>query len=503
MGHREEIFAREGRSFPGATYREIVLEPVYGNARSRLLPAMLAANRAHAIMLAEQGLIPQHDADALMKAMAGLDEEEIRASSYTGEFEDLFFYVEDLISRSAGDAAGNLHLARSRNDLGEAMYRLALREVLLRAEASLLELQDTLLSVASEHLWTVMPAHTHTQPAQPTTLAHYLAAVHDSLGRDWRRLLAAYENCNLSPLGAAAITGSGFAVDRRRLAELLAFDGVVENTYDAIAGADFLGEAATALGLAFLGLGRFVGDLLLWSTREFGALRVADPYVQVSSIMPQKRNPVSLEHARSLLSAGLGDTNTVLTMLHNTPFGDIVDTEDDLQPYLWRAADAADGLFRLLAVVVGTAEVNREVLLRRAEQGYSTVTELADTLVRERNLSFKNAHAVTSATVTLAESEGTGATGISPDLVDRAARDVVGGSLELGADVIARALDPVHFVETRDLPGGPAPQEIKRALAQRRAALDGARSLHQEREARVRDRLRELDETANDWALRA
>ena len=288
------------------------------------------------------------------------------------------------------------------------------------------------------------------------------------------------------------------------MAELLAFDGVVENTYDAIAGADFLGEAATALGLAFLGLGRFVGDLLLWSTREFGALRVADPYVQVSSIMPQKRNPVSLEHARSLLSAGLGDTNTVLTMLHNTPFGDIVDTEDDLQPYLWRAADAADGLFRLLAVVVGTAEVNREVLLRRAEQGLLRRSRSSPTRsVRERNLSFKNAHAVTSATVKLADVGGHGGDGISPDLVDRAARDVVGGSLELGADVIARALDPVHFVETRDLPGGPAPQEIKRALAQRRAALDGARSLHQEREARVRDRLRELDETANDRALRA
>src|SRR3712207_6527297 len=134
-----------------------------------------------------------------------------------------------------------------------------------------------------------MPAHTHTQQAQPTTLAHYLVAVHDSLSRDLRRLGAAFENCNRSPLGAAALTTSGFAVDRNRVADLLAFGGLVENSYDAISGADYLGETATALQLSFLGLGRFVNDLLLWSPQEFGAVRVADSYVQVSSIMPQKQ----------------------------------------------------------------------------------------------------------------------------------------------------------------------------------------------------------------------
>jgi argininosuccinate lyase len=373
------------------------------------------------------------------------------------------------------------------------MYRMVLRDGLLRAERSLLDLQSVLLAVASEHVETVMPAYTHTQQAQPTTLAHYLVAVHDSLSRDLRRIEAAFENCNRSPLGAAALTTSGFAIDRRRLAELLGFDGLVENSYDAIGGADYLGEAATALQLSLLGLGRFVNDLLLWSTQEFGAIRVADPYVQTSSIMPQKRNPVSLEHLRSLLSAAVGDAATVLTMLHNTPFGDVVDTEDDLQPYLWRTFEAADGLCRLLAAVVGTMEVNKELLLEKARTGYSTVTELADALVRERGLSFRTAHAVVAAVVKLAESEGAGADGISVRLVDRAAEAVIGEPLGLSRDLISRSLDPVRFVEIRALPGGPSLEEMRRALEERLTAYSRRVSLHQRRTEKIRERLRELD----------
>ena len=500
---RASIFAREGQEFPGATYREVVLEPAYENAKRELLPAMLAANRAHLIMLVEQSLVSRKDADAIMRAIAELDETELKTSPYTGEFEDLFFHVEHLILESAGETAGNLHLARSRNDLGVAMYRIALRDLLLRVESSLLDLQGVLLAVASEHTGTVMPAHTHTQQAQPTTLAHYLLAVHDSLSRDLRRLRAAFENCNRSPLGAAALTTSGFAIDRGRVAELLAFDGLVENSYDAIGGADYLGETATALQLSFLGLGRFVNDLLLWSTQEFGAIRVADPYVQVSSIMPQKRNPVSLEHVRSLLSAAVGDANTVLTMLHNTPFGDVVDTEDDLQPYLWRALEAADGLYRLLAAIVGTMEVYKELLLERAGAGFSTVTELADTLVRDRGLSFRTAHAVVTAVVKLAEAEGIGSGGISPGLLDRAADGVIGEPLDLSADEVSRALDPVRFVEMRALPGGPAPEETKRALEGRRTAHARATSIHREKVENVRRRLRQIDVVLSEWGEHA
>jgi argininosuccinate lyase len=218
--------------------------------------------------------------------------------------------------------------------------------------------------------------------------------------------------------------------------------------------------------------------------------------------MPQKRNPVSLEHVRSLLSAAVGDTGTVLTMLHNTPFGDVVDTEDDLQPYLWRALEAADGLYRLLAAVVGTMEVDKELLLGRAAAGYSTVMELADTLVRERGLSFRVAHAVVTAVVKLAETEGVGAGGISPALVDRAAEDVTGDPLGLSQEMISRALDPASFVEIRTLPGGPAPEEVGRALVERRTAHARRISRHRQLEEKIRARLRELEAVTKRWGER-
>ncbi|GAX90736.1 argininosuccinate lyase [Effusibacillus lacus] len=503
MLNRKAIFKVEGQFFPGKTYTEVVLEPAYEEAKHNLYESMMAINKAHLIMLVEQKLVSQQDANIIMKAINGLDEEEIRNSKYTGQYEDLFFQVEHLLLQSAGEIAGNLHLARSRNDMGVAMYRMALRKKLLSALSALLYLQESLLTVAEENVDTVMLGYTHTQQAQPTTLAHYLMAVVDSLGRDVKRLQAAYSTCNRSSLGAAALTTSGFAIDRKRVAELLAFEGLVENSYDAIGGGDYLGEIASSLQLSFLGMGRFLQDLLLWSTQEFGAVKVADPYVQISSIMPQKRNPVSFEHIRSLCSSGVGNTSTVLTMLHNTPFGDIVDTEDDMQPYLWKALRLADQLYRLLAVVMGTAEVNKDLLLERAKSSFATITELADTLVRECGLSFRTSHSVVSRTVKLAMAKGLAANQITTDIVDEAAQEVLGRPLQVSQDVISKALDPVHFVEIRSLPGGPAPVEMKRMIGDRQSLWRQNRNWLQQQQQKVEQCMKQLDETAKMWGEQA
>jgi argininosuccinate lyase len=185
-----------------------------------------------------------------------------------------------------------MHIARSRNDMGVAMYRLVLRERLLELIGKVLTLREVLLKVCEEHLDTVMPAYTHTQPAQPTTLGHYLLAIHDVTERDTGRLWSAYHIVNRSPLGAAAITTTGFDICRDAVKVSLGFSGTVENSYDAIAGADYLLETATAIIILMTNMG-WIQDFLLFCTREFDAFRIADPYVQISSIMPQKRNPVS------------------------------------------------------------------------------------------------------------------------------------------------------------------------------------------------------------------
>ena len=384
--------------------------------------------------------------------------------------------------------------------MGVAMYRMTLRELLIQLLDSITQLQSTLLEVSKNHADTVMLGYTHTQQAQPMTLAHYLLAVHDSLGRDYTRLRAALDTCNRSPLGAAALTTSGFPINRYRVAELLGFQGLVENAYDAIGGADYLAETASALEIALIGLGRYTQDFLLWSTTEFGAVLVAAPYVQISSIMPQKRNPVSFEHIRALASSGVGECKVVLQMLHNTPFGDIVDTEDDLQPHLWSALNLAVSLFHLFGCVVATLEVDKEKLLKRAKQSYAVITELADTLVRSYNLGFRTAHSVAAQVVRLAMAADLKANQITSSIVEQAAQSVLGYPLNINEEVVKEAMDPVHFVQIRSLPGGPAPVEVQRMIGDRQAVLEQHQKDVQEIQELLVSSMNHLNSTTEAWS---
>jgi argininosuccinate lyase len=500
MGYREDLMNTEGTSFPGKTYTEVVLEPAFNEAKEHLLGPMMAINKAHLIMLLEQGLIHEDESKQIAKAIQEISLEDLRNSSYTGEFEDLFFQVENQMLELAGDIAGNLHLARSRNDMGISIYRMVLREKLLVTISSALYLKEHLLLFAEDHTETLMIGYTHTQQAQPTTLTHYIMAVVDTLNRDIRRMMTAYANCNRSSMGAAALTTSGYAINREKMRELLAFDELIENSYDAISGADYLAEIATTIQLSAIHLGRVVQDLLLWCTQEFAVLKVAAPYVQISSIMPQKRNPVSLEHMRALLSSCVGNTNTVLTMMHNTPFGDIVDTEDDMQPYAWKSLDIMEKIYRLLAAVIGTVEVNKEVLRERTQKSYATITELADTLVRTDALSFRKAHHIVSGVVTKAISEGLAANEISLSLVNEIAQQVIDRDVVLDEDGLRMALDPIHFVEIRSLPGGPSPKEMIRMIEDRKNQKISHLQWLQETRKKNQDALQYLDEVICGWS---
>jgi argininosuccinate lyase len=500
MSIRENILEKEGRKFPGTTYSEVVLAPAYEHAKHVLLDPMIAIHKGHLIMLVEQGLLLEDEAGHIMDGIRALDMCALRESTYDGEYEDLFFLVESKIMEVAGEVGGSLHLARSRNDMGVAMYRMVLRSKLQVALKSLLSFQETLLTVIDTYKETICLGHTHTQQAQPMTFSHYLLGVYDVVDRDIKRLKAAYDTCNASPLGAAALTTTGFPIDRARVADLLGFPKLVKSAYDSISGADYLGEIATSIQLAFINLGRFSQDLLLWCTQEFSAVRVADPYVQTSSIMPQKRNPVSLEHIRALSSSGIGNAQTVLQMLHNTPYGDINDTEDDLQPYLWKGLSLIDQVFRLTKAVVGTIEVNEEVLKKRAKESLATITELADTLFREAHIPFRTAHSITSCVVKFALARGVNAMQITSALVDEAAESVIGKPLELPEAVIRAAMDPEHFIKVRSLPGGTAPEEMKRGIKERKEQLKENMILLETEINRIATCMERLDLLTENWS---
>ena len=446
--------------FPAPDYLDTVLKRNFEDAQKYFLEDLLAIKTAHTVMLAEAGIISREDGKRLVQALSAIEPAKVREFRYDGSFEDLYFYLEHLVIEQVGEElGGKMRVARSRNDVDLALFRMSLRRELIALLQAQQGLREALLDLAARHHETVMPAHTHTQPAQPTTLAHYLLAAAEFLERDAARIQAAYHGVNRSPMGACAITTTGFPIRRDLTSTLLGFEGLVENSYGAIGAVDYLAGACSALAVAMLSLGRFLQDLLLWSTQEFGYLRLPDAYVQISSIMPQKRNPVALEHARVLSSRAFSEAQAVLQTVHNTPFGDIVDCEDDLQPLVYMAFDDARRAVRLLAGVLGGIEVDCARLRKLAGEKFLTVTELADTLVREAGLPFGKAHEIVQQAVRATRSE------------EEMIAHLLKAGLPLDEASLRRALDPVHFVAIRGIRGGPAPEETRRAMAGSRDRL--------------------------------
>lgn len=451
-------------------YVRLVLNDIFEDAKRLFLTQLRAIDYAHLVMLAEQGIVSRDDARRLRAGLDGIDEDAVRRVTYDGTYEDLFFYLEDQLRHACGDdVAGRLHTARSRNDIDMTLYRMRLRACVLEIASAVDELRSALLGQASAHVTTVFAAHTHTQPAQPTTVAHYLLGAIEQLTRDHARLRAAYATVNRCPLGACAITGTGFPIDRTRTSTLLGFDEPTGNTYGSIATVDYVLEATSALAVTLVGLGRLVQDLLLWCTAEFGYLRFSDGFVQCSSIMPQKRNPVALEHARSLASKALGQTQAVMLAVHNTPFGDIVDTEDDLQPLLASAFRDGARAIGLVGAAMAEATFDAERMASRAGAGGTTVTELADTLARHHGLPFRTSHEVAAAFV----KEQLETPGLPPSVsLARALSAVRAEPLPIDDATLETLLSPRHFIEVRTTPGGPAPMRTGPAIDAERALLD-------------------------------
>jgi argininosuccinate lyase len=476
-------------------YVSQVLNENFEDAKTLFLSPLMAIHYAHLVMLTEQEIVPPADAHAIRGALDGISLADVRAVAYDGTYEDLFFYVERLLVQACGeDVAGRLHTARSRNDIDMTMYRMRQREFIVSLVAATLELRGALTDLAARHRDTIFAAHTHTQPAQPSTIAHYLLAVIEQLERDTTRLQASFEVTNRNPLGACAITGTGFPINRDRTSDLLGFSGPTGNTYGSIATVDYLLQSVSATAVLLAGLGRVVQDLLLWCTMEFGYLRLPDGFVQSSSIMPQKRNPVALEHARAIGSKALGQTAAITLAVHNTPFGDIVDTEDDLQPLVANMFRDALRAVTLVAAAMRHAEFNVERLEALAAEGGTTLTELADHLARVHALPFKTAHTIAARLLKAQREKPNAPLGAT---LARISGDLLGVPLEYTDAQIADVMSPRHFVAVRRSHGGPAPEETARAIDHSRQLLAADHtwlSLTRDRLAAAEARLKQQSE---------
>jgi argininosuccinate lyase len=473
-------------------YVTYVLNENFEDAKELFLSPLMAIQYAHLVMLSEQKIISRDDARRLRDALDGISLEDVRAVKYDGSCEDLFFYLERLIINACGeDVAGRLHTARSRNDIDMTMYRMRQRELILGLLAATFELRRSLLDVADRHRETVFAVHTHTQRAQPTTVAHYLLAVIEQLERDATRLKGGFDRTNRSPLGACAITGTGFPIDRHLTSELLGFGGPTGNTYGSIATVDYMLESVSAAAVMLTGLGRFVQDLLLWGTAEFSYVLFGDGYVQCSSIMPQKRNPVAVEHARAIGSKALGQAQAIVTAVHNTPFGDIVDTEDDLQPLVFAMFRDATRAVKLVASAMMSAVFDAKRLGARAAEGWTTLTELADTLVRDHGLPFRTAHGI--AQRLMQERDKDPSVSLSWTLA-KASTELLGTALKYDDAALANMLSARHFVDVRRTLGGPAPEETARAADASRHHLEADETWWSAATSSLQDAERRLSE---------
>jgi argininosuccinate lyase len=450
---------------------------------------------AHVLMLRHQRIVAEGDAAATLRALLAITPDTL--PPYDPKWEDLYFVIEARVAEATG-GRGEFRLALSRNDAWATLARLAVRDQILALLAALDGLREALLDQAERHRGTLIMAHTHHQHAQPTTAAHYLLAAAAMVGRCADRYRDAVSRLNRSPLGAGALTTTGFPIDRAYTAELLGFSGLVENSYDAVAAADHIGELAGSHAVLVTSLSRVVQDLLFWASTEVDGLRLASEFIQISSIMPQKRNPVALEHVRSELSRVLGVCLSVWASGHNVPFGDVNDPVDDLLPLLTATHRSLSGALDLLRRVVATAAIRPEAWAPVLRGTFATSTELADTLVREAGLRFPEAHAAVAHLVSQRRGGGRDFAGVTPEEVAAAVAAVTGRQVHLPAEAIARALDPTGFVAGREVTGGPGPRAVRAMLRDARDELAASRrAADTVRTAAERARARREREIAN------
>jgi argininosuccinate lyase len=428
-------------------------------ADERIFEADLLVDKAHLVMLKEQGLI---SLQVCSKIIAALDDLMQAGSQSLGRGEDVHEAIEAHILAQVGPEGGRMHTGRSRNDEVATCIRLALRAQMLDLMQEQLSLITTLVKLAEKHTKIVIPGFTHTQHAQPTTLAHHLLAHADAAGRDFSRLEDAYLRVNQSPLGAAAFASTGFKIDRNRTGQLLGFESLVENSMDAVSTRDFILEVLAALSILMVNLSRLAEELVLWSTSEFGYLELDNLYASTSSIMPQKKNPDTAELARGKAGSVLGSLMAALSICKGLPLSYNRDLQE-VTPHLWRSLDWARSTVRILDGSVSSLKFNLERLEKSSGAGFSTATEIADSLVRITGMPFRTAHRIVGRIA---------ASGSRPGLaeLDEIALENAGyRASERGfseAD-LERALDPRSNVALRANTGGPAPVETERMIRDR------------------------------------
>lgn len=439
-------------------------------ADKRIFGADIEVDKAHVVMLKEQGIIKDSECSTILSGLDKIQKEGI--SALDTSYEDVHIAIEARLIELVGeDTGGRMHSGRSRNDEVATCIRIALRMELLFLLEEVHSLAATLVKTAEEHRETIMPGYTHTQHAQPTTLAHHLLAHANALSRDIERINMAFGHTNQNPLGAAAFASTGFPLNLERTTELLGFDSALSNSMDAVSTRDFMIESLSSFSNLMTDLSRLAEEFVLWSSSEFGFIELDDRYSSTSSIMPQKKNPDIAELLRAKTGTVHGALMSVLTICKALPYSYNRDLQE-ATPHLWRAADTVRASTRMAEGMASTMKIKKEKMKLASNTGFMTATELADTIVRATGIPFRTAHHIVGSIAK---------TGKNPtlSLLDEISLKILGKKLSgmgLSEKAVKEALDPLVNIRKRTVPGGPAPKEINRQIAVIKKKLAGSKN---------------------------
>ncbi|HSB70457.1 MAG TPA: argininosuccinate lyase [Candidatus Methylomirabilis sp.] len=427
-------------------------------------------HQAHTLMLHERGILRRSDAAKILRVLAEITRKgPDRFPIDPGKGELLFSVETYLTARIGEESASRMHTGRSRGDLYVCVERMVFREKLLQVVDVLTRLTDTMLQLAAKHVETVMPGYTLLQHAQPTTFAHYLLSFVDRFRRDLDRLREAYGRVNQSPMGSAILSGTGFPVDRRRMAALLGFSAVIENTRDASTSRDHSLETITHAAILSSNLMALAEDLILWCTYEFGMVELADGYSGTSSIMPQKKNPSALTRVRHLAAESVGNTMTVFAQLktHSEELNDFEATG----PIIWRALDTVVASLELMRGLLATLTVKRHAMSVLAGANFIQAAQLAESVAKAENLGFRTAHKIVGRLVRICVERRIAPADIRPELLHRASIEVTGRPLRMSLQRVRQAMDVDFILRHRETLGGPGRQQVLGMLKRRVSLL--------------------------------
>ncbi|MCP4126648.1 MAG: argininosuccinate lyase [Gammaproteobacteria bacterium] len=429
----------------------------------RLYQYDIQGSIAHAKMLAQQAILTQPECDAIILGLEQIQQRiEQGGFKWSVELEDVHMNIESALTDAIGDAGKKLHTGRSRNDQIATDIRLYLREEIELIRSEILRLQLALLDLAEREAETILPGFTHLQTAQPITFGHHMMAWFEMLQRDRERLADCNKRVNIMPLGAAALAGTTYPIDRNYTAQLLGFERPSENSLDSVSDRDFAIEFSAAAALIMMHLSRFSEELIIWSSAQFGFVELSDSFCTGSSIMPQKKNPDVPELIRGKSGRIFGHLMSLLTLMKGQPLAYNKDNQEDKEP-LFDTADNLKGSLKVFADMIPAISCQHDAMRKAAMQGFATATDLADYLVRQ-GLPFRDAHEVVGKAVARCVEKGC-------DLADLELAELQAYSDMIGADVF-ECLTLEGSVAARDHIGGTAPRQVRAAIARARAILN-------------------------------